>query len=345
MNKDPIQSHSEEDASLIEQEEIGPSERPLRKTVFLVLKLFVSVLLIYFIFTKIQLAEIHADLHDIRWPPFFIGMALTLPNILIQYYKWRYLIRIVDESVSEKEVFASLMCGFSIGLVTPGRLGEIGRGMFIHSAFKSEMTGMAIIDKVLSQWALAVCGFTALFYILEFRFGFSLPVKLLFLFLAVIFILTLLVIVFFPKFLRKIIRHSKRLFYYAPYRRKIFGLIEASENFRRHHFMPSFYFSVAFQLVIFLQFYFFVNAFDEIDFWNGLVTAASAMFVKSLLPIAIMDLGVREGAAIFFLTKFGVPAASAFDASIMLFLSNVLLPGSVGVYYVTRFNFLKKHGH
>ncbi len=334
---------SEENFSSGQQPIAEPKERSLKTIIFLLLKITISLILIYFVLSKIQFSEIHADFKDIRWTPFAIGMALTVPNLLVQYYKWRYLTHIVDPLIPEKEIFSALMCGFSIGLVTPGRMGEVGRGLFIRSNSRSQMTGMAIIDKLLSQWTLGVCGIAALFYMIEFRFDFSLAAKTVFLLLAVVFVLTLLLLVFFPKVLRAWIRHSKKLFYYVPYRQNIFALIEASENFKKHHFMPSFYFSIGFQLIIFLQFYFFVNAFDHIGWWNGLISAAAAMFVKSLLPIAVMDLGVREGAAIFFLTKFGVPAASAFDASIMLFLSNVLLPGAVGIYYFTRFNLIKDH--
>jgi hypothetical protein len=50
-----------------------------------------------------------------------------------------------------------------------------------------------------------------------------------------------------------------------------------------------------------------------------------------LLPISLMDLGVREGAAVAVLGAVGVAAATAVQAALMLFGLNVLVPGLAGL--------------
>ncbi|MBL7959396.1 flippase-like domain-containing protein [bacterium] len=325
-----------------EQMQFGNSSQP-RSRWFFLFKLLVTLGIVALIFNKIQFTEIQAEFKDVIWLPLAAGMAMTVPNILIQYYKWRYLVHLLDRKISNSTIFTSLMCGFSIGLITPGRLGELGKGVFISSNSKSQLTGMAIIDKILSLWALSVLGVISLFYLIEFKFSFSLWSKSLFMIIAVLFVVLLLILVFQPSFLRTLIHLSKKMVARAPFREKIFSLISASDFFKKHHFMPSFYFSMIFQLIILFQLFLFINAFTGLTAVESFLAGASAMFVKSLLPIAVMDLGVREGAVIYFFGKYGIPASSAFNASIMLFLSNVLIPGIVGLYFFTKYNFFRRH--
>ena len=69
----------------------------------------------------------------------------------------------------------------------------------------------------------------------------------------------------------------------------------------------------------------------------GIVTT---MVTKTLLPISIGDLGIREGAAIYFLGKVNVLKVHAFNASMVLFLFNVLFPSLVGMFLLHRLTVL-----
>jgi len=319
-----------------------PKSARYRKPILLLLKFAVSVWLVYFILTKIQLSEIHAEFDQINWFCLVMGAVLTMPNILVQHLKWRYLVHVVEPRIGYKEIFESLMCGFSIGLITPGRLGELGKGFFIPSVPKVQITGMSIIDKILSQFALSIFGMVGILYFLREKFHFPLSLKIFLIAAAICFAGLLWCLIFWPVTIRRAIRNSKKLFYRMPYRRQIFSLISASDLFKRHHFWPSALYAVIFQLIIYAQFYFFINVFDDVTWVEALSAASGAMLVKSFLPIALMDLGVREGAVIYFFGLLGVTSAAAFNASILVFVSNVLLPGAIGVGFLVHFNFFKK---
>lgn len=63
------------------------------------------------------------------------------------------------------------------------------------------------------------------------------------------------------------------------------------------------------------------------------------MFAKTIIPpVSFAELGIREGASVFFLTYFGETQAVAFNASIFLFMINVLLPSLVGLIFFFRKN-------
>ena len=69
--------------------------------------------------------------------------------------------------------------------------------------------------------------------------------------------------------------------------------------------------------------------------WAGV---ALVFFAKSAIPqVTLGDLGVREGAAVFFLGAYGVAPAAALDASLALCsLLNLVLPSLAGTPLLLR---------
>lgn len=70
--------------------------------------------------------------------------------------------------------------------------------------------------------------------------------------------------------------------------------------------------------------------------WGAAASGVALVFLaKSAVPsVTLGDLGVREGAAVYFLAAFG--GAAAFNASLGLFAVNLLLPALAGLPLVAR---------
>ena len=89
------------------------------------------------------------------------------------------------------------------------------------------------------------------------------------------------------------------------------------------------FFSILFNLIFCAQFYLLLRSWGPVE--AKAVWAIPLVFgLKSLLPIAFMDLGVREGAAVLVFSLLELEPVPAFGAAIILFIINVLLPGIVG---------------
>jgi len=57
------------------------------------------------------------------------------------------------------------------------------------------------------------------------------------------------------------------------------------------------------------------------------------MFAKTILsPLSFSELGVREGASIFFLTQMGESSSTALNASLSLFIINIIVPSLIGLF-------------
>jgi len=70
--------------------------------------------------------------------------------------------------------------------------------------------------------------------------------------------------------------------------------------------------------------------------FTALSGAASTTYLGAFLipPVTIMDLGIREGAAVFFFGVWGLGDAVGFNASILIFAINIVLPSALGIPFV-----------
>ncbi len=77
------------------------------------------------------------------------------------------------------------------------------------------------------------------------------------------------------------------------------------------------------------------------DIVHYLWAANLIMFAKTIIPpISFGELGIREGASVYFITIMGEKASVGFNASIFLFIINLLIPALIGVGM-----FLRKNGN
>jgi len=88
-------------------------------------------------------------------------------------------------------------------------------------------------------------------------------------------------------------------------------------------------------LIVF-QLWLLVNAFSDVNFLSGLNSASAAHFAKTLFPVTIGELGIREASVIYFFKGHGVTESAAVSAALLLLLMNVVIPSLVGATFITR---------
>lgn len=269
-----------------------------------------------------------------------VALALLIPNIYIQFYKWRYLVRLLKPNVTNRETFNSLLAGFTFGFITPGRLGEFGRAFFIKDCPWVKVLGMAFMDKFFSLAVVIFWGaIGVMFFVGRELYIYTLAP-------LIIFSLITLIVIYYIALRPEIIRS----FLYSlniilPFRDKIKLLMSSLDNFRRRQALHLLLLSVSFYFIFFFQFYILVCAFQQAPLVPSFFAIASVMLVKSMLPISFGDLGIRESAAIFFLGKIGIGETAAFDASILLFVINLLIPSLVGLFLLLKYRLIfQKNG-
>ncbi|MDZ7270760.1 MAG: flippase-like domain-containing protein [candidate division KSB1 bacterium] len=295
-------------------------------------KLLVALLVMTVLVRRIEPTRIWATFSSARLECFGVALALSVLNLYLQYFKWRYLVRLIKPEVSLRELLASLFAGFTLGFITPGRVGEFGRVVFIKDRPWVTLLGLALLDKLYAAAVLYLGGTASLLLLLFARLEQPLVLWPLALFATVV-LLLLFYFVLHPEAIRTLLYGINIT---LPFREKIKQLIATFDHFGRPQARVLLGLCALFYMVYIGQFYVLALAFESVPLLPSLQAAAATLFVKTLMPISLGDLGVRERAAVEFFSYVHAQDTTAFNASLMLFAINVLLPSLVGLIFILR---------
>jgi len=246
-----------------------------------------------------------------NWSYLGIAFMIIIPNILVQVWKWLYILKLANSSVSFTTAFKSLLVGYPLGFVTPGRLGEIGRALYVKEVSQGKTFRLFILDKLTNLVVILLFGAVGILILFQTQLT---PVLKTFIWVILVFITVfLLYSVFFTSLVNLI------------------GRLTKVHDFSRKNHIILLAFSLLFYFVFLVQYLLLVLNFDAINVFEASKAAASMFLAKTILPISFSDLGIREGAAVYFFGKLGVSAAAALNASLLLFLFNVAFPAIAGL--------------
>lgn len=205
----------------------------------------------------------------------------------------------------------SYLIGMTLGIVTTGRIGEIGRVSNVSK--KLEGISIALWDKIFDLYVVLLLALPGIYYFKG-------------LFLSILYVLFLIVIFFLlikPEYLESLKRF--------PILRSYPQLVNGLKAIERKIFIVNLLITfVAYFLVVF-EGYFLGKAFDIDNFFAFLYGYPLVMLVN-LVPMTIAGLGLREGTAILLLNKFSIPSNVAFNVSFLIFLLNTALPAIWGIF-------------
>jgi uncharacterized membrane protein YbhN (UPF0104 family) len=121
---------------------------------------------------------------------------------------------------------------------------------------------------------------------------------------------------------------------------KVYEKLRVLKGLNRIYLVKMSSISLLFYLSFLVQYALLVAAFSHnqnyLDyFWAGNLL----MFAKTVIPpVSLGELGIREGASIYFLTRLGETSVVAFNASIFLFIINLFIPALIGLVFLFRKN-------
>lgn len=273
--------------------------------------------MLFLLLRSVPPAQIAVVLTSAPSPFLLAAFALTVPNLLVQVWKWHYILRLAHRDISLGTAYTSLIVGFPLGFVTPGRLGEIGRAFYVKNVSPVKTFKLVIFDKVSNLAVTVLAGATGLLAFDELHL--ALPAKSVL--LAGLLIISALVL------------HASVL---SPQLRIKLGRLLRIQDLGKRNMAMVLAFSLLFYGVYLMQFLLLVRHFGATSLWAAAGAATVVFLSKSLLPIGFADLGVREGAAVFFLGQIGVTAAASFNAAFCLFIFNVACPTLLGLPILLR---------
>ena len=299
-----------------------------KKLILSLLKIAIFIAFLYFILTKIDFNRLINSLKSVNIYLVAAASFLMFVNIFLQYKKWKIICKSFGFDETRQTILYSLLYGFTAGIFTPARVGEyLGRKLMLKNKSIVKITSATLLDKLFPLFTLLILGFPVFIYFLKYLNYINAFVFLIFLF-------SFLILVF-----AAVLFLSKRKIANTSYLNKVINFftrgrynIEMLEGINKNVILKITFISVLFFTCYIAQFALLFSAFSlNVNFVLCSIVACIVMFSKSFIPqISIGDLGIREGAAVFFFTKIGGTAEAALNASLFLFILNLFLPSLMG---------------
>ena len=303
-------------------------------------KLIIAAGLLYYLINSVEYNQIISAINEANLFIISIVLLLGVVNIYLQFTKWKLTATEVLGVNENLKIFRSLFYGFSAGIITPLRIGEyFGRGIEFRDKSFVQVTIATLVDKFFPLMMVASLGSVSslLFVYVYYDVSIYIVMSLFILIFTFFYLLIILLISnrFWNSILFSKLNTSVRL---KPFLEKL----RIFESLNRTYFFKMLLISFLFYACFLIQYALLVSAFsNHFDFSNYLWAANLVMFVKTIIPpISFGELGIREGASVYFLTQMGETASVGFNSSILLFIINLLIPALIGVGM-----FLRKNGN
>ena len=284
----------------------------------------------------IEPSKIAATVAGARYDLLAAALLILPLNVLLEGATWQRILAVVVPRARWGSVYGALLCGYALGLVTPARAGALaGRALYFERGDRWAIAATVFVQRLLDMTAAVACGTAALSWALATGVLAGVLWQGL-LAAGVGVVATLLLLMATPRRAASVLyrllpetanEHLVFLKRLGP--RRLFGA--ALPALARFGFYAT-------------QFVLLAKAFAPSAPFALLYGGAGLVFfAKHLIPsLTMMDVGIREGAAVFFLhARLGVPEAAAFNAAFVLFLSNLVLLAAVGAPLLLRLRFEK----
>jgi uncharacterized membrane protein YbhN (UPF0104 family) len=291
---------------------------------WVIIKALVAAALLIYLVNRIEPVRMYNAFMESDHYLILIAVAMAPLNIFWLFLRWRYLIKYIDKQkmVSNREVLVSVMSGTALRVATPGGLGESGRIFYIEAMPRPKLFALSVIDALASLTITVIIGFLGLAFIT----GISL------FYLNPLLYISLIVGLYG---LRNKLNLSKLRFFNSKMGSAEFW--DVLRNIPYKYPLTVTIMALAMYIGFIGQYVLCLNAFQRVGIFESGMAFSAMMLVKTALPISLGDLGVREGAAIYFLSKIGIGEAKVMNTSLLIFTFNMLVPAIIGTIFIPKF--------
>lgn len=302
-------------------------------TLKFILKLAISILLLFFIFRFVGASKLYNELLKANLYYIAAAVSFVVLQIIFKAIRWNAIINIFNKSINLPSSIVYTCISLAFAFVTPARLGELVKVKYLVDKTKlgypkSLMT--VVIEKIFDVIASVLFILIGFSFLREVRFyaayailGLILYTMLLILILAYLHKIPLLINKILPK----------------KYKSNIKNL-----SITRKFYIKSLLLSILLWLILCIQAFFILKALNvpQISFY-AVAAVVPLMALSSMLPISIGGIGVREIVAISFFSLIGAPAEKSAVFSLMFTFATFGVISVIGaILYVKEKSFTAK---
>ena len=303
-----------------------------------VLKVCVSVTLIFLVASRADLSEVVQTLSEVNFLYYVIAFMLTFVGVCISTYKWKTLLGANNINAYFFDLLKYYFIGLFTNILVPGFIGgDIIRSQMLSNQSKNKLGSYSstIADRVSGAFILltlaSIGGFV--FYIKTQKLILITPFVLLLMSFLILFSGYLLFEPTFNLFLKifpskpKVLFHSKEL-------------MQALYSLKSHKnvLIKSVFIGLFFQLSVVIVTYILGTSIGAGVPLYIFLFVVPVVAIFKMLPISILGIGIQDGLFVFFLGLYGIDSSVAFTLSIIAF-SISFAYGLIGglVYIINSF--------
>jgi len=293
-----------------------------------IIKISVTIAILLFLLWKVEFNTVGfgETLRSVRTGYFLLSLLGVIFVLGIKSLRWRMLIRNEGVIYSKYKAFAAFMSSDAIGIVTPGRIGEIARLYYVrqettisfYAAFKTIVSDR-IFDFTMLGW-FGLSGLLFYFRTLGDYPGiyYASGVLVLFVFAYVVTIKLLAKILKYKKVARlPIIRFIYESFLAVVGKRSLrMWIITVTAYFL--------YFGFSWLIMISLHL---------TPSYIDVVFIMSIMSLSTIIPLSVAGFGTREATLVLLFSYYGLASETAISFSLMHFTAFFLWGGLIGLVF------------
>jgi len=295
------------------------------KTILFYLKKYsylIGIFLFVIILVKTDIEGILVNIKNVKLSYLAIAALFSFPVLLTKSYCWNYLKRRQNIHYNLKDSFLMYGVGLYIGGITPGRIGEVSRILYLKK--DNHSFGKSLVSLILDRFSDVVFLLTFLFF--GSLFFLSSFYQQILIFITVVALLIFLLFIFLKSNLIKSL--LKKIFYIIipdkyqkSWKVNFQDFINDIKIYKFKDYLIAFFLTALSWAFCYIQIFIVAQSVGivVVPFLYLSVVFAIISFIN-LIPISILGIGTRDMALIFFLSPFLI-----FKEQIIVFSSMVLL--------------------
>jgi len=304
----------------------------MKRIYIILLKLFVSLGLLAFVFTKIDLNSFANIFNNIKLFYLFLALLFTFAGFLLAAWKWKIALVAQDIHIGFWTLVGSYMVGLFFGNILPTSYGgDIIRVYDTAKLSKKKVKSFSslLFDRLVGFFVLLLIGFIAVLFVQEFIW--LLPI------IGIILLFFILLFLYSDYNIEKI-----KIFNYLLKKfDKKNVIVRIKESISIYKKKPNLLKSILLislflQLNVILFNFFIVKGLGLMIPLEILFVFVPLINVLTIIPISINGLGVREFSYVYLFGLGGVTKFEALFIALTVFFIRVISSLSGGLVYVFR---------
>lgn len=293
-----------------------------------IIKFSVTLAILLFLFWKVEFNArgFEKTLESVRLGYYLLSLFGVIFVLGIKSYRWRLLIRNEGSEYTAYKAFGAYMSSDAVGIVTPGRIGEIARLYYVrqdtsisfYSAFKT-----IVSDRIFDFTMLGWFGLSGMLFYFK-TFG-NYPGLYYALGILALFLLGYVVVIKFLKFILRFERVNR-----FPVIRFIYESFVAVTGKRAAGMWAI---TVAAYCLYFGFSWLIMVALHLTPSYIDVVFIMSIMSLSTIIPLSVAGFGTREATLVLLFSYYGLASETAISFSLMHFTAFFLWGGLLGLLF------------